>query len=170
MKKTADEPRGSVWRRTWEEPTTERAVGLEDRPYSKFCERYKGLAFLWDFEAVTPVIIMIFGHGEGGRMSLSLSSPSRTYPSNSQLLPPSLPITLSLFRPVSPTSAHIRPPSSPTTLRALSAPPPQGVGARPCLLYRPPTIREVGRTRPSAFVAAHTAYLFVRVPPSLQEE
>lgn len=72
------------------------------------------------------------------------------------------------FTPWARRSAHIRPPSSSTTPRVLSDP--QGVGARPCLLYRPPTIREVGRTRPSAFVEAHTAYLFVRVLPSLQKE
>jgi len=72
------------------------------------------------------------------------------------------------FAPWARRSAHIRPPSSSTTPRVLSDP--QGVGARPCLLYRPPTIREVGRTRPSAFVEAHTAYLFVRVLPSLQKE
>lgn len=72
------------------------------------------------------------------------------------------------FTPWARRSAHIHPPSSSTTPRVLSDP--QGVGARPCLLYRPPTIREVGRTRPSTFVEVHTAYLFVRVLPSLQKE
>lgn len=55
-------------------------------------------------------------------------------------------------RRIAPTYAHPRR-RQPSALSR----PPQGVGARPCLLYRPPTIREVGRTRPSAFMEAHTA-------------
>lgn len=47
------------------------------------------------------------------------------------------------------------------------SPPRGGVGARPCLLYRPPTVHEHNRMCPNANGTPHTAYLRVACHLSL---
>lgn len=49
----------------------------------------------------------------------------------------------------------------------MRSPPRRGVGARPCLLYRPPTIHEHNRMCPNANGTPHTAYLRVACHLSL---